>query len=156
MKKLQVCCCCCSVTRSCLTLCHAMDCSVPGFPVLHYLQEFAQTRVHWVDDANHLVLCHPLLLLPSIFPSIRVFSSELAYRIRWPQYRNFSFSVSPSNEYSVLISFRTNWFDLLAVQGTLKRPLAPQFKSINSLVFSFIYGPTLTSIHDYKKNPIFD
>ena len=154
MKKLQICCC-CSVTRSCLTLCHTMDCSAPGCLVLHYLQEFAQTHVHWVDDANHLILCHPLLL-PAIFPSIRVFSSELAYRIRWPQYRNFSFSVSPSNEYSVLISFRTDWFDLLAVQGTLKRPLAPQFKSISSLVFSFIYGPTRTSIHDYKKNPIFD
>ena len=81
-------------------------------------------------------------------------AAAAALHIRWPKY--WSFSVSPSNEYSVLISFRTDWFDLLAVQGTLKRPLAPQFKSISSLVFSFIYGPTRTSIHDYKKNPIFD
>ena len=70
--------------------------------------------------SNHLILCHPLLLLPSIFPSIRVFSSESVLHIRWPNYRSFSFNISPSNEYSVLISFRIEWFDLLAAQGTLK------------------------------------
>ena len=87
--------------------------------------------------SNHLILCHPLLLLPSNFPSIRVFSNESVLRIRWPKYRSFSFSISPSNEYSGLISFRMDWFDLLAVQGTA------QFKSINSFVLSFLYSPTL-------------
>ena len=112
---------CCLVTKSCLTLCDPMDCSMQGFPVVCYLLEFAQTHVLWVSDAfNHLILCHPLLLLPSIFPSIRVFSSELALRIRWPMYWSFSFSISPSNEYSELISFRIDFFDLPAVQGTLK------------------------------------
>ena len=94
-----------------------MDCSTRGFPVLHYLLAFAQTHVHWVGD---VILCHPLLLLFSILPSIRVISNELAVHIRWPKYRNFSFSINPSNEYSGLISFRIDWFDLLAVQGTLK------------------------------------
>ena len=95
-----------------------MECSMPGFPVLHYLLKFAQT---WVGDTIHFILCHPLFLLPSIFTSIRVFSSELALGIRWPKYWSFNFSISPSNEYSELISFRIDWFDLLAVLGTLKR-----------------------------------
>ena len=112
--------CCCSVTKLCLTLCHPMDCSTPGSSVLHYLPEFAQTHVHrWMMPSNHLILSL-LLLLPSIFPRVRVFSNELALRIRWPKYWSFSFSVSPSNEYSGLISFRIDWFDFLAVQGTLK------------------------------------
>ena len=98
-----------------------MDCSMPGFP--HQLLELAQTHVHWVGDAIHLILCHPLLLLPSIFPSLRVFSHESVLHIRWPKYWSFSFSISPSNEYSGLISFRIDWLDLLAVQGTLKRLL---------------------------------
>ena len=102
---------------------------------------------------NHLILCLPLLLLHSIFPSIRDFSNELALCIRWPKYWSFSFSISPSNEYSGLISFRMDWFDLLAVQWTLKSLL--QTKSINS-VLSFLYGPTLTSIRDYWKNHSFD
>ena len=98
------------------TLCDPMHCSTPNFPVLHCLLEFAQTYVHWVDDApNHLILWHLLLLLPSIFPSIRVFSNESALLIRWPKY--WSFSISPSTEYSGLISFRIDWFDLLAAQG---------------------------------------
>ena len=92
--------------------------STPGFPVLHYLPEFAQTHVHWVGDD---ILCHPLLLLPSVFP--RVFSNESTLPIRWPKYWSFSFSFSPSNEYSGLISFQIDWFDLLAVQGTLKHLL---------------------------------
>ena len=99
-----------------------------------------------VMPSNHLILCHPLLLLPSIFPSIRVFCNESGLRIRWPKYWSFNFSISPSNEYSGLISFRMDWFDLRAVQGTLKSSLTPQFKSINSLVLSFLYSPTLTSI----------
>ena len=113
--------CYCSVDKSCLTLCNPMDCSIPGFPVLCYLPEFSQTHVHWVDDAiqpSHPP--HPLLLLPTIFPTTRVFSNESALSIMWPKYWSFSLSVSPSNEYSGLISFRIDWFDLLAVQGTLK------------------------------------
>ena len=94
--------------------------------------------------SNHLILCCPLLLLPSIFPSIGVFSSELALCFRWPKYWSISFSISLCNECSVLISFRIDWFDLLAVQGTLKSSPTWQFKSINSLALSFLYGPTLT------------
>ena len=114
---------CCShrVTQSCLTLCNSVDCSTPGFPVHHQLLELAQTHVYWlVMPSNHLILCHPLLLLPSIFPSIRVFSNESVLPIRWPKYWNFSFSINSSSEYSGLISFRVDWLDLLAVQGTLK------------------------------------
>ena len=111
--------CCCLVTQSCPTLWDPMDCSTPGFSVLHYLPEFAQIQVHWVGDA-HLILCCPLLFLPSIFPSIRIFSNESAFPIRWPKYWSFIFSISPSNEYPGLISFRIDWFDVLAVQGTLK------------------------------------
>ena len=106
-----------------------------------------------VMPSYHLIVCH-LLLLPSIFSSIRVFSNELALAIRWPKY--WSFSISPSNECSGLISFRIDWFDLLAVQGTLKSLLQHQFESISSLVLSLPYGPTLTSIDDYWKNHSFD
>jgi len=98
-----------------------MDCSTPGFPVLHHHPELAQTHVHRVSDA--IQPSHPQsspLLLPSIFPNIKVFSSELALPIRWPKYWSFSFSISLSSEYSGLISFRIDWLDLLAVQGTLK------------------------------------
>ena len=106
---------------SCPTLCDPMDCSSPGFPVLHHLPEFAQIHVHRVHDAiQYLILCCPLLLLPSIFPGIRVFSNESALRIRWPKYWRFRLSISPSNEYSGLISSRINWFDILAVQGIFK------------------------------------
>ena len=101
-----------------------MDCSTPGFPVHHHLLELAQTHVHRVGDAiqlSHPLL--PLLLLPSIFPSIRIFSNESVLCIRWPKYWSFSFSISPSNECSGLISYRMDWLDLLAVQGTLKNLL---------------------------------
>ena len=109
-----------SVAQSSLTLCDPMDCSTPGFPVYHQLLEPAQTHVHWVSDAiQPSYLCHPLLL-PSIFPSIRVFSNESVLRIRWPENWSFSFSTSPSNEYSGLTSFRIDWLDHLEVQGTLK------------------------------------
>ena len=102
-----------------------------------------------VMPSNHLILCHPLLP-PSIFPSNRVFSNESVLCIRWPKYWSFSFSISPSNEYSGLISFRMDWLDLLAVRGILKSLLqCHSSKSTNSSVFSFLYGPTLTSIHDY-------
>ena len=98
-----------------------MNCSTPGFPVHHQLLELAQTHVRTVSDAsNHLILCCPLLLPPSIFPSIRVSYNESILHIRWPKYWSFIFSISPSNEYSELISFRMDWLDLLVVQGTLK------------------------------------
>ena len=98
-----------------------MNCSTPGLPVHHQLLELAQTHIHLlVMPSNHLILCRHLFLLPSIFPSIRVFSSESVLYIRWPKYWSFSFGISPSNEYSGLISFRMDWLDLLAVQGTLK------------------------------------
>ena len=110
---------CFSVSQLCLTLCNPMNCSAPGFPVLHYLPEFAQTHVHWVNDV--IQPSHPLSPpSPSqIVPSIRIFSSELALCIRWPTYWSFSLNINPSNEYSGLISFRIDWLDLLAVQGTL-------------------------------------
>ena len=101
--------------------------------------------------SKHLILCHPLLLLPSIFSSIRVFSNELALQIRWPNYWSLSFSISPSNEYSGLISFRIDWFDLLVVQGTLKSLL--QHHSLKASIL--LYGPTITSIHDYWKHHSF-
>ena len=113
---------CCSVTKSCQTLCSPMDCSTPGFPVLHYLPEFAKTQlsIESVMPFNYLIVCCLLLLLPSIFPSIRAFSDESALHIRWPKYWSFSFSISSFNEYSGLISFMTDLLDLFAVQVTLK------------------------------------
>ena len=110
-----------SVTQSCLTLCDPMDCSTPGFPVHHQLLEMLKLMsIELVMPFSHFILCRPLLPMPSIFPSFRVFSSESVLCTRWPKYWSFSFSISPSNEYSGLISFRKDWFDLLAVQGTRK------------------------------------
>ena len=106
--------------------------------------------------SKHFILCSPFLFLLSIFPSIRVFSNESVLGIRWPKYWRFSFSISPSNEYSGLISFRIDWLDIIAVQGTLKSSPVKQLKSINSLALSFLYGPTLTYIHDYWKDYSFD
>ena len=110
-----------------------------------------------VMTSKHLILCCPLLLLPSIIPSIRVFSNESVLCIRWPKYWSFSFSIIPSNEYSGLISFRIDWFDLLAVQGTL-RSLLQHHSSKASILWpsSFLYSPALTSIHDNWKNHSFD
>ena len=109
--------CCCSVANSCPTFCNPMDYSTPDFPVLHYPLEFAQNHViESMMPSRLLILCHPIVLLLSIFPNIRVFSGESTLPIRWPKY--WSFSISPSNEYSRLISFRIDWFDF-AVQGTL-------------------------------------
>ena len=112
-----------SVVQSCPTLCNSMDCSMPGFPVHHQLTPRACSdfmSIESVMPSNHLILCCPFLLLPSNFPNIRVFSNGSVLHIRWPKYWSFSFSISPSNEYSGLISFRMDWLDLLAVQGTLK------------------------------------
>ena len=115
--------CCCSVAQLCPTLCDPIDCSTPGFPVLHCLLELAQIHVELMMPSNCPILWHPLLLLPSIFPNIRVLSNELGLRIRWPKSWNFSFSISPSNEYSGSVSFSMDWFDLLAIWGALKRLL---------------------------------
>ena len=105
---------------------------------------------------NHLILFHPLFLPPSVFPSNRVFPNGLALRITWPKYWISSFNISPSNEYSGLISFRMDWLDLLAVQMTLKSLLQHHSSKANSLVLSFLHSPTLTSIHDYWKNHSLD
>ena len=131
------------------SLCNLMACSTPGLPVYHQISEFTKLMsIESVTPSNHLILCCPLLLLPSIIPSIRVFSNESILHIRWPKYWSFSFNISPSNEYPGLISFRIDWLDLLAVQGTQESSPTPQFKSINSLALSFLCSPTLTSIHD--------
>ena len=111
--------------------------------------------VESVMPSNHLILCCPLLFLPSILPSIRVFLNESALHIRWPAYWSFSFNISLSNEHPGLISFRMDWLDLLAVQGTLKSPI-PQLESINSSVLSCLCSLTLTSTHDYWKNHSID
>ena len=110
------------------------------------------TSIKSVMPSSHLILCHPLLLLLPIPPSIRVFSNESTVRMRWPKYWSFSFSISPSKEHPGLVSFRMHWLDLLAVQGTCKS----QFKSINSSSLSFLHSPTLTSIHDNWKNHSLD
>ena len=127
----------CSVNKSCLTLWDPMDCSTPGFPVLHCFLEFSQSHVHWIDDAiqpSHprLILCCPLLLLPSTFPSIRVFSNESALCIRWSKYWSFSSSISPSNEYLGLISFSIDWFDL-PLQGIFKSLLQHHSLKVSNL-----------------------
>ena len=110
-----------SVAQSCPTLCDPIDCSMPGPPVHHNSQSLLKRMsIASVMPSNYLILCHPLLLRPSIFPSIRVFSNESALCIRWPKYWSFSFNISPSNEHPGLISFRMDWLDPLAVQGTLK------------------------------------
>ena len=126
--------CCCSVTPSCPTLWDPMDCSMPGFPVLHHLPEVVQPHVHWVSDATQ-TSCPPSSPSPPAFnlSSIKVFSNESVLCIRWPKHRNFSFSINPFNEYSGLISFRIDWFDPLAVQGTLKSLL--QHHSSKASVF---------------------
>ena len=126
---------------------HKASLSITNFQSLLKLMSIESLR-----PSNHLILCHPLLLPPSIIPSKRVSSNESALRIRWPEYWSFSFSISPSNEYSGLISFRMDWLDLLAFQGTLRSLL----QSINSLALSFLYSPILTSIHDYWKNHSLD
>ena len=131
-----------SIAQTCPNLCDPMNCSASGLPVNHQLWEFTQTRVHWVSDAIHFILCCPLLLLPSIFPSIRVFSNESVLPLRWPQDWSFSFSIKNIlDEYSRLISFRMDWLDLLAVQGTLKSLLQYFFFF---LVFIYLAVPDLS------------
>ena len=146
-----------SVAQLCLTLYNPMDCSTSGFPVHHQLPELAQTHVHQVSDA--IQPSHPLSSLSP--PAFNLSQHEGLFQWvsssrRYPKYWNLSFSDSPSNEYSGLISFRTDWFELLAVQRILKSPPTPQFKRTNSLALSLLYGPTLTSIQDYWKNHSFE
>ena len=112
--------------------------------------------IELVMPPNHLILCHPLLLPPSIFPSIREFSNESVLHIRWPKFWSFSFNISPSNEYSGLIYFRIDWLDLLAVQGALKSLLQHHSSKASVLVLRFLYSPTVISIHDHWKNHSFD
>ena len=132
-----------------------MNHSTPGLPVRHQLLSPPKpTSIELVMPSNRIKLCHPLLLLPSIFPNIRVFSNESVLHIRWPKYWSFNFSISPSNEHPRLISFRMDWLDLLAVSQ--ESSLTPQFQSINSLMFSFLYSPTLISIHDHWENHSLD
>ena len=139
----------CSVTQSCPTLETSSTVALQAsLSVTLSWSLLELTSIELVMPSNHLILWHSLLFVPSIFPSIRVFSNELALPIRWPNYCSFSFSISPSNEYSGLISFRIDWFDLLAVQGTLKI-LLQYHSSKNSLVLRLLYGPTLTPIHNY-------
>ena len=130
-----------SVTQLCPALCDPMNRSTPGLTVHHQLPELTQTQAHWVSDAiqpSHPL--SPLLLLPLIFPSIRVFSNESALGLRWPKYWRFSFSISPSNEYSGLISFRMDWLDLLAVQGTLKSLLQHHSSKASILLCSAFFS----------------
>ena len=140
--------CCCSVAQSCPILCNPTDCSTPGFPVHHNLQRLLKLMsIESVMPSNHLILCHPLLLQPSIFPSIRVISSESVLHIRWPKYWSFSFSISPADEYSGLISFRIDWLDLLAVQGTLKSLLQHHSTKVSILQCSVFFMVQLS--HPY-------
>ena len=152
-----------SVAQSCLTLYDPVDCSTPGLPVHHQLLEFGGQphvklmSIESVMPSNHLILCRPLLLPPSIFPSIRVFSNESALHIRWPKYWSFSFNISPSNEYPGLISFRMDWLDLLAVQRALKSILQYQNSKASILQCSaFFIVEHSTSIPDYWKNHSLD
>ena len=147
-----------SVTQSCPTLCDPW--TAAGQASLSITNSWSPPKprsIELVMPSNHLILYHPLLLLPSIFPSIRVFSNESALHIRWPKYWCFNFRISPSIEHTGLISFRMDWLYLLAVQGTLQESSpTPQYKNINSLAVSFLYSPTLTSIHDHWKNHSLD
>ena len=141
-----------SVAQSCPTLCDPMNRSTPGLPITNSRSSLKLTSIELVMPSSHLILCHPLLILPPIPPSVRIFSSESILHMKWPKYWSFSFSIIPAKEIPGLISFRMDWLDLHADQGTLKSSPTPHFKSINSLALSFLYSPTLTSIHDYWKN----
>ena len=137
-----------SVTHSCLTLCYPMDGSLPGLPVHHQFRALLKLMsIESLMPSNHPILCHPLLLLPSIFPSIRVCSSESVLHIRWPRYWSFSFSISPSNEYSGLISFRIDWFYFLSVQGTLRSLLQHHSSKASVLLCSAFFMVQLS--HPY-------
>ena len=134
-----------------------MDCRMPGLPVHHQLPGLLKLMSNEsVMPSNHLILCCPLLLPPSILPSIRVFSNESVLCVRWPKYWSFSFNISASNEYSGLISFRMDWLDLLAVQETLKSLIQPHISKASILQHSAFFRVQLSSINDYWKNHSFD
>ena len=146
-----------SVIQSCPTLCDPwIAARQASLSITNFRSPPKPMSIEVVMPSNYLMLCHPLLLLPSVFPSIRVFSHESTLRIRWPKYWSFSFHISPSNEHPGLISFRMDWLDLLAVQGTLKSLLQHHSSKASSSVLSFLYSPTLTSIHDHWKNHSLD
>ena len=135
------------------TLCDPMNCSIQASLSITNARSLPKLMsIDLVMPSNHFILCHPFLFPPSIFPSIRFFSNVSVFHVRRPKYWSFTFSISPSNEYS---GISIEWFDL-AIHGTLKSPPAPQFKGISSLVLSFLYGPTLTSIYEYWKKHSFD
>ena len=149
---------CCSVTKSCLTFWDPMNCNILGFPFLHCLWNYVKfMSIKLVRLSNHLIICLPLLLSLSIFPRIRVFSNKSVLHITWPQYWSFIFSISPSNEYSGLISYLIDclWFPCCP-KDPQQSSLAPQLRSISFSVLSLLYHPTLMSIHDYWKNHSFD
>ena len=144
----------CWVTQSCLTLCDPMDCSVQvSLPLISSWSLLKVMSIELLMASNHLILCCPLLFLPSVFPSIRVFTNELALHIRWPEYWKFSFSICPSNEHSGLISFGIDWFDLLAVQMTLKS--FPQHQRLKAPIlqhfswFTFLCGSPFLMVHSH-------
>ena len=138
-------------------LCNPMDCSTPGFLSITNSQSlFKLMSIVLVMPSNHLILCRPLFLPPSIFPSIRVFSNESVLCIRWPTYWSFSFNMSPSNEYSGLISLGLTGWSPCSLRDSQESSPTPQFKSINSSALSFLSSPTLTSIHDHWKNRSLD
>ena len=145
-----------SVSQSCLTLCDPMDCRIPGLALFNANSRslLKLISIESVMPSNHLILCQPLLLLLSIFPSIRIFSSESVLRIRWPKDWNFIFSINPSNEYPGLISIRIEWFDLLAVQGTLKSLLQHHSSKAPILWCSAFFTVPLS--HDHRKNHSLD
>ena len=138
-----------SVAQSCPTLCDPMDYST-SLSITNSKSLFKLMAIELVMLSNHLILCHPLLLLPSVFPNMRVFSNESAFRIRWPKYWSFSFNISPSDEYSGLISFRMDWLDLLAVQGTLKSLLQHHSSKASILQHSVLFIFQLS--HQYMAN----
>ena len=149
--------CCCSGVQPCqlfVTPCTAACQAFLSFTISRSLLNLMSIAL--MMPSNHLVVCRPLLFMPSIFLNIRVFSSESVLHIRWPKYWSSNFNISLSNEYSELVSFRIDWFDLFAVQGTLESFPAPHFKGNNSSVLSLLYGPTIIPIHDYWQNHSFD
>jgi len=139
---------CSPVAQSCPTLCHPVDCSTPGLPVHHQLPSLLKPMsIESVMPSSHLILCRPLLLLPSIFPSIKIFSNESALHIRWPKDRSFSFNISPSNEHPRLISFRMDWLDLLSAQGALKSLLQHHSSKASVLRSSAFFMVQLSHPH---------
>ena len=144
-----------SVTQSCPTLCDPMN-HQASLSITNSQSSRKPMSSESVMPSSHLILCRPFLLLPSICPSIRVFSNESDFHIRWPKYWSFSFSISPSNEHPGLISFRMDWLDLLVVQRTLKSLLQHHSSKASILWHSVLYSPTLTSIHDHRKNHSLD